>query len=59
MTHAGKVKAEVAKKIAEDSYEEFDNKRIKAEALAADEENLKQLEEIEKILLDNREKQDE
>lgn len=54
LTHAGKVKAEVAKKIAEDRYEEFDNKRIKAEARAADEEDLKQLEEIEKKLLDNR-----
>jgi len=41
LTHAGKVKAEVAKKIAEDRYEEFDNKRIKAEARAADEEDLK------------------
>ena len=54
LTHAGKVKAEFAKKIAEDRYEEFDNKRKKAEALAADEEDLKQLEEIEKKLLENR-----
>lgn len=46
LTHAGKVKAEVAKKISEDRYEEFDNKRKKAEALAADEDDLKQLEEI-------------
>ena len=59
MTHAGKVKAEVAKKIAEDRYEEFDNKRKKAEALAADEEDLKQLEEIERKLLENRGKSDE
>ena len=46
LTHAGKVKAEVAKRIAEDRYEEFDSKRKKAEALAADEEDLKQLEEM-------------
>ena len=46
LTHAGKVKAEVAKKISEDRYEEFNNKRKKAEALAADEDDLKQLEEI-------------
>ena len=46
LTHAGKVKAEVAKKISEDRYEEFNYKRKKAEALAADEDDLKQLEEI-------------
>ena len=54
LTHAGKVKAEVAKKIADDHYEEFDQKRKKAEALIADEEDIKQLEEIEKQLLDKR-----
>lgn len=54
LTHAGKVKAEVAKKIADDRYEEFDQKRKKAEALIADEEDIKQLEEIEKQLLDKR-----
>jgi len=46
LTYAGKVKAEVAKKIAEQRYEEFDNKRKRAEALTADEEDLKQLEAI-------------
>lgn len=59
LTHAGKVKAEVAKKISEDRYEEFDNKRKKAEALAADEDDLKQLEEIERKLLENRKKSNE
>ena len=54
LTHAGKVKAEVVKKIADDHYEEFDQKRKKAEALIADEEDIKQLEEIEKQLLDKR-----
>jgi len=46
LTHAGKVKADVARRIAEGRYKEFDNKRKKAEARAADEEDLKQLEEI-------------
>ncbi len=46
LTHAGKVKADVAKKMAEERYVEFDNKRKRAEALAADEEDIKQLEEI-------------
>lgn len=59
LTHSGKVKAEVARKIAGDHYEIFDNKRKKAEALAADEEDFRQLEEIEKKLLDNRGKRDE
>ena len=54
LTHAGKVKAEVAKKIADDRYEEFEKKRKKAEALIANEEDIKQLEEIEKQLLDKR-----
>ena len=59
LTHAGKVKAEVAKKIAEDRYEEFDQKRKKAEALKADEEDLQQLEQFAKKLLENRKKSDE
>ena len=59
LTHAGRVKAEVARKIAIARYEEFDQKRKKAEALAADEDDLKQLEEIENKLLDHREKRDE
>lgn len=54
LTHAGKVKAEVAKKIAEDRYEAFDKKQKITEALAADEKDLKQLEEIEKRLLEKR-----
>ena len=54
LTHAGRVKAEVASKIAADRYEDFDQKRKNAEALAADEDDFKQLEEIEKKLPDNR-----
>jgi len=59
LTHAGKVKAEIASKLATEHYEEFNQKRKKAEALATDEADFKQLEEIEKNLLENREKRDE
>ena len=59
LTHAGKVKAQIASKLATDRYEEFDQKRKKTQALAADKADLKQLEEIEKKLLENREKLDE
>ena len=51
LTHTGKVKAEFAKKTAENRYNEFDNKRKKVEALTADKEDIKQLEELEKKLL--------
>jgi hypothetical protein len=54
LTHAGKVKAEVAKKIAEQRYDEFDHKRKIEEALAADEEDLKVLEELEKRLMEQK-----
>jgi len=54
LTHAGTVKAEVAKKIAEERYDEFEKKRKIAEAKKADEEDLKELEEMEKRLLNNR-----
>ncbi len=46
LTHAGKVKAEVAKRIAEERYEKFNTERKKAEALEADKEDFKQLEKI-------------
>lgn len=57
LTHAGKVKAEVAKKIAEDRYEAFNQKRKTAEARAADEEDLRELEQLEKKLLKKRDKE--
>lgn len=59
LTHAGKVKAEVAKKLAEDRYEEFDKKRKIEEAKKADEDDMKELEEIEKIMIEKRRKQHE
>ena len=57
LKHAGKLKAEVARKIAEERYEIFDSKRRRTEALDADADDLKQLEELEKRLIDNRENQ--
>jgi len=50
LTHAGRVRAEVAKEIAEARYEEFDGKRKAEAALAADADDLRELEEIEKRL---------
>lgn len=46
LTHAGKVKAEVAKKTAENRYGEFDKKRKKQEAVQADNEDIILLEEM-------------
>ena len=54
LTHAGTVKAEVAKKIAVERYEEFDKKKKIAEAKKADEEDMEELEKIEKRLLENK-----
>ncbi len=50
LTHPGKVRSEVAKKIAEERYETFDAKRKAAEALEADREDMKALDEFEKKL---------
>ena len=54
LTNAGKVKAEVAKRVAEERYEKFDAKRRTEEALAADREDLKELETIEKRLMEQK-----
>ena len=59
LTHAGKVKAEVAKKIAEERYEEFRQNRIKSEAIQADKEDIKQLEDLENELLKKRDNKHE
>lgn len=50
LTHAGKLKMEVAQKLAAERYDEFDTKRKEAEAIAADEEDIKELETLEKKL---------
>lgn len=44
LTHAGKVRAEVAAKLVEERYEEFDAKRRLAERAKADAEDIKALE---------------
>jgi hypothetical protein len=54
LTHAGTIKAEVSKNIAEERYEEFDQKRKKLEALQSDMEDIKILEEFEKKFIKER-----
>lgn len=46
LTNAGSVRAEVAKKLAQERYEEFDEKRKAAEAVAADEADFAELERL-------------
>ena len=48
LTHAGKVQMKVAQKLAAKRYEAFDAKRKAAEALAADENDIKALESMAK-----------
>ena len=50
LTHSGKVKAEIAKSIAEERYDEFDKIRKREDALAADNTDIIELEQIEKAL---------
>lgn len=46
LTHAGKVEAEVAKRLAESRYEEFTANRLKDEARQTDAEDLKEIETL-------------
>jgi len=48
LTHAGRLRMEVAQSLAVERFEVFDAKRRKAEALAADADDIAQLEEMEK-----------
>lgn len=48
LTHAGRLRMDVAQKLAVERFEVFDVNRRAAEALAADEADIAQLEEIEK-----------
>ena len=50
LTHAGKLKMEVAQRLAAEHYDEFDTKRKATEARVADEEDIKELETLEKKL---------
>ncbi len=48
LTHADTLQMKVAQKLAANRYDDFDDKRKKTEALAADEEDIKELEALEK-----------
>jgi hypothetical protein len=50
LTHAGKVKMEVAQVLVTERYEAFDTERKKAEAIAADVEDLAEIEALVKGL---------
>lgn len=50
LTHSGKLQMVVAQKLAAKRYEEFDGKRKKAEVLKADQEDIRDLENITKNL---------
>lgn len=49
LTHAGRLRMDVAQKLAVERFEAFDANRRAAEALAADEADIAQLEEMEKV----------
>lgn len=56
LTHAGQLRMEVARKLAMKRFEVFDASRRTAEALAADETDIAELEEIEKSVKNERKK---
>lgn len=51
LTHAGRLRMDVAQKLAAERFEVFDANRRAAEALAADEADIAQLEEMEKAAM--------
>jgi len=56
LTHAGRLRMDVAQKLAVERFEAFDAKRRAGEALAADEADIAELEEIEKAVAKGRKK---
>ena len=44
LTHPGTVKAEIAKRLAENRYDEFHTNRLKIAAIEADKEDIRDLE---------------
>lgn len=50
LTHAGKLRADVAEALALERYADFDTRRREAERLAADEDDLREIAEIERRL---------
>jgi hypothetical protein len=59
LTHAGRLRMDVAQKLAAERFEAFDAKRRTAEALAADADDIAQLEEMEKKAAKGRKKWDD
>src|SRR5690625_2730637 len=56
LTHAGRLRMDVAQKLAVERFETFDANRRAAEALAADAQDIAQLEEMEKAAKKGRKK---
>lgn len=56
LTHAGRLRMDVAQKLAVERFEVFDASRRAAEALAADEADIAQLEEMEKAAKERKKK---
>jgi hypothetical protein len=56
LTHAGRLRMDVAQKLAAERFEVFDANRRAAEALAADEADIAQLEEMEKAAKERKKK---
>lgn len=56
LTHAGRLRMDVAQKLAVERFEVFDANRRAAEALAADEADIAQLEEMEKTAKERKKK---
>jgi hypothetical protein len=50
LTHAGKIRADVAAKLAQERYEVFDARRVEAERIAADEADLRDIEALRESL---------
>ena len=54
LTHAGKIRAELAEKLALERYEQFDTARRLAERVAADDEDMAALEHLEKTVAEKK-----
>lgn len=50
LTHAGKMQTAVAQQLAQERYAKFDDQRRKADVLAADSEDIKEIEQLVKML---------
>ncbi len=59
LTHSGQVEAKVAKALAEKRYDEFNTKRKKAEAIEANYEDIKEIEELSNKLVSGKKEKNE